>query len=485
MPAAPGSAAGHALPAKAWGAVPDAPGLAPAVSPLVASSSRWAGWGHMPAAAAPKPAAPVAQTPPAAKGQRNKSGGGPGAAKPGHFGPVPTVAKAKAVGGGGGGGGGATTGRGRPPNDVKEEIDKMAKSWAQADASDVLFWGAEHKTTVAKMKRLVTDVKGRIEKSVYVEELRPLLQSEKVITTVLSLHEYALKFGVEKQVFSELFDAKVTYMKLEPETELIMPAHLLWARHRLDIAASVNSQAWMAKVATAALTANGLASLEVPSEQGNLLMAKLAPMLRAPEKSEMIAQMKGTFSIQVNFERQGFSEDVAEFASVVTIFAHLDDFTLEQVLQYVDMAVNLFASDLSKNEILSKLCSLFLTFPAGTALVEKAKALLTEAKRVHEQTQKKRQLCSDVSSLCLKSDGDDDDDPMDTGNLAECLDRLTALFEGQDAASRFALPKSDEQIQSVLAKVIDISRGGGLQYEFMHETMCFCFDFCLRIVLCL
>ena len=71
-------------------------------------------------------------------------------------------------------------------------------------------------------------------------------------------------------------------------------------------------------------------------------------MLRAPEKSEMIAQMKGTFSIQVNFERQGFSEDVAEFASVVTIFAHLDDFTLEQVLQYVEMAVNLFASDLEE-----------------------------------------------------------------------------------------------------------------------------------------
>ena len=104
----------------------------------------------------------------------------------------------------------------------------------------------------------------------------------------------------------------------------------------------------MAKVATATLTANELASLEVPSEQRNLLMAKLAPMLRAPKKSEMIAQMKGTFSIQVNFERQGFSEDVAEFASVVTIFAHLDDFTLEQVLQYVDMAVNLFASDVSK-----------------------------------------------------------------------------------------------------------------------------------------
>ena len=146
-------------------------------------------------------------------------------------------------GGGGGRGGGAASGvkrgKGRPKQDVEQEMAKIVQEFEECESTATTFFGSNYKARERHAKRLLGTVDQRmVSAECSVQEAQNLKKLSKAVSCCLKISKYIVSHGVASDGFPAAFDDQAHFLNLDPAGKVEFPRHLLKRRHEARIRSS-------------------------------------------------------------------------------------------------------------------------------------------------------------------------------------------------------------------------------------------------------
>eukprot|EP00971_Amphidinium_carterae_P352104 6492429-Amphidinium_carterae.1 len=188
--------------------------------------------------------------------------------------------------------GAGTGGRGRPKKDWSVAVQGWREKMVASTLDDVLFWGAESKTTLRTLKGDEKDILARIKKSDNIEETTSLQKSHKLIKAMLEIVEVVDKSGFDSENFCKVYDMQSTALALEPSVDAPWPPFVVWIRERAQIAECESDDAWWARILSAALKEAKCEN--ILESQEALFSERLAKYLKLDDAEAALANLLKT-----------------------------------------------------------------------------------------------------------------------------------------------------------------------------------------------
>ena len=120
-------------------------------------------------------------------------------------------------------------GRGRPRRDVGIEMEKLVKEFEVAAESDTTWFGDNLKARDRNVKRLMTDVEGRMKCSeCSIDECQKLRLQTKQVESIMHICRFLAAHGHESDGFVSCFDEQSTFMQMEPTVASSWEPSVTW-----------------------------------------------------------------------------------------------------------------------------------------------------------------------------------------------------------------------------------------------------------------
>lgn len=208
-------------------------------------------------------------------------------------------------------------------------------------------------------------------------DITQLKVAEKKLNSMISFVETIEKSGLDSAEFKEAHDFAMTTLSLDPAVDLPLPAHVSFARHKLDIRNTECLERWLDRVSTSALKKQG--TVDIAEEQAAVFAERFAAMLKEKDPLERATNLQTVFSIERQYDLEEPCSSFAQaFAALLSYdqFEALGDRTelLGEALAVVDAAIPSVASRGNR------LGSVLTMWPNGKKILENARAHLSKAK---------------------------------------------------------------------------------------------------------
>ena len=99
-----------------------------------------------------------------------------------------------------------------------------------------------------------------------ISEIQALRVAAKTFGCMIQLLEVVSANGLESDNYKEAYDIVQTSLKLEPVVDLLMPPHLKYARHALDVRSTVSIERFLMCISSEALRDHGVQSVDVEQD---------------------------------------------------------------------------------------------------------------------------------------------------------------------------------------------------------------------------
>lgn len=305
---------------------------------------------------------------------------------PGGFSGIVGGRKKSGGGAGGGGGGGGTVSpaskgdkknRGRPKKDWESEVDKWAVQFKMASPTDVVWWGSEAKTQIRIMQVAVKDINARLKIASDMSEIILLNGVVKKLGAIVAFVEVVQQYGLDGDEFKHIHDVSITNLQLEPQVVLELPAHLLFARHKMTIRATESVERWLDRISSTAMREAGVVA--VKDEQEKLFAERLAAALKQKDTKVMMSSLSGMFSSDNEYDLEDSVESFVVSFGLVLDFAGLAD--LDERVELLDEAVaSVDATIPSSRGGGTPLGSVLATWPKGKKILDDARVHIAKGR---------------------------------------------------------------------------------------------------------
>lgn len=265
--------------------------------------------------------------------------------------------------------------RGRPKEDAAAKAERLFEEFSGADQGHVRFFGAERRTQIKSIGRLIADLEAQIQDTADTTDTEALTKLQ-VISKKTSIVMSLVKAPLKTSAFAQAFQEVVLFARMAPAVEdWPCPIWLHQLQHTQQVQMAKTPAEFWQLVTPAALEDGKFAAADVPAKQSELVAARVVDETRVDDGT--LQHRLRAFSAPDVLAACALGETVARQLRAIYMLSTFDD--PECIAGDLQWACGLV------NDSAQVIAAAICTFPAGRKLLaaaqDRAALLERRAKR--------------------------------------------------------------------------------------------------------